>query len=58
MTTTTMTRISLNPLTGDNPFVDHVPGAAEASGCTLAPLGMVTAAGGGFDVFVDDSLDE
>jgi hypothetical protein len=45
----------LNPLTGDNPFVDHVPGAGGGFRMFLAPLGMVTAAGGaGFDVFVDD----
>jgi hypothetical protein len=45
----------LNPLTGANPFLEHVPGGGGGVRLYLAPLGMVTASGGtGFDVFIDD----
>jgi len=45
----------INPLTGANPFVEHVPGGGGGTRMYLAPLGQVTAAGGtGFNVFIDD----
>lgn len=45
----------LNPLTGANPYVTHIPDGGGGSRMYLAPLGQVTASGGaGFNVFIDD----